>query len=609
MLSPTLPPKIEAALAREDQPRSRTDSNTSTSSTDKKVKSHVSATSSSLKPIPGDRKVLTPDLKAKPVTKSIPKPSLASSAVFKSELKKEATAKSDSPIRKISDEHRNKSNADDDVKSRTSTAGKAALEPEKESWILRLKYGKKRRQHIERILRLPPKPARDPPKPKPSQALEDASRARASSGASQPTERRDRTELSSKSKESGLSKGDARKTVGTPLMAAKKTVPSSDRAGKSLATPEKRSRTDDGDYSHSVKRQKLPANLDLEKHPRTPVQPPLISPSIQKSTGSLKSAAHLTPRDSHLKGAAMSRTASNETTVSTPGNRSYLTPQPKSGGVKGPTSAPLNSRGIEQGSLRALSRSYNELGRKLKKENEKIYKDLPKGQHMSETDRKRMALLGLECILSYMLAYAIEDTRRKLIREPAEIDGSWNSMLPLFRYMGNSTKHFRHLEGLRYHCGVAICARIQAVIAEKFARPSSSTAPPSSQEGRDKSDSPHSTSTHDPFTAPTTSAKLMETHATTWKDLTDFQREAASKLPVEELMAKFPKTWEKRAIGVRESGWESLTGRDGEPSCTGKFWLPIAVDSSTLQAARFGIGLLREWVKNDGLAYEVQVKL
>jgi hypothetical protein len=605
MLSPTLPPNIEAALAREDQPRSRTDSNTSTSSMEKRLKSQVTTAATSLKPPPADRKAHTPDLKPKSVSKPIPKPSLAGSNVFKSDLKKEVAVKTEPAMRKVSDEHKSKPVDKEEMKPRPPFTADA--EPDKESLILRLKYGKKRRQQIEWILRLPPKPSRDSSKLKQSQAIEDSRRARASSSVSQSMERRDRLEVHSKGKEIGATKADARKTVNSPTVTAKKTVPASDRPAKDHTTPEKRSRPDQSDSAPSAKRQKLPANLEVEKNPRTPIQPPLISPSLQKSGGSLKPAAHLTPRDSHLKGTAMSRTASNETTVSTPGNRSYLTPQPRTGG-KGPTSAP--GRAAELSSLTALSKSFNDLGRKLKRENEKIHKDLPKGQQMSETDRKRMAVLGLECILSYMFAYGIEDVRRKLDRRPAEIESSWTSMLPLFRHLGSSTKYFKHLEGLRYHCGVSICARIEAVIAERFTRSTSSAPPPSSShEGRDKSDSPHSTSTQDPFTTPSTSAKLMELHATTWKDLADFQREAASKLPVDEIRDEYPNTWRKRAKGARESGLESLKKTDGELTCQGQFWLPVGVDTSTVQAARFGIALLKEWVEKDGLGYEVQVKL
>jgi hypothetical protein len=604
MLSPTLPPNIEAALAREDQPRSRTESNTSTSSAEKKVKTQLTSAATSLKASPPERKALTPDLKAKSITKSIPKPSLASSAMFKSDLKRDSSVKAESPARKISDEHKSKRSYEDEVESRTSTT-KAAPESEKQSLILRMKYGRKHRQRIEWILRLPPKPSRDGSKLKQSQALDDAERARASSGFSQSAERRERPETSSaKSKEIGAPKTDAKKIVNAPAAAAKKTVPSSDRLGKDLVTPEKRSRTDESDSAPSAKRHKLPATLDVEKHPRTPIRPPLISPSIHKSGGS---AAHITPRDSHLKGAAMSRTASNETTVSTPGNRSYLTPQPKVGGAKPPTSAPSSHRAAELASLTAKSKLFNELGKKLKRENEKIhkdYKDSSSGQPMSETDRKRRALLGLECILSYMLAYGMEDAQRKLNRSSSELERSWLTVLPLFHHLGSSTRYFQHLEGLRYHCGVAICARIQAVIAERFSRLSG--GPPSSQEHRDKSDSPHS---QDPFNAPNASSKLMEYHVTSWKNLTDYQREAGSKLPVEVIQSQFPHTWKARAGGPRDSTFETLISKDGDVNCQGKFWLPVAVDTSTIQAARFGIELLKEWVKNDKLDYEVQVKL
>jgi len=592
MLSPTLPEKIEDALAREAKSRSRTDSNTSSSSSEKKVKGHVTSAATAVKaPLPTRKE--TPDLKTKSVVKPPTKPAPPISSMARSDLHKEIAAKSDSPARKASGDHEKKKIDVEESKTHPSMApSKAAPGPEKQRLIVRLKYGKKRRVQVERILKLPPRPK---PKPIPSMAVDrsDPERARASSGASQ----QGRPKTTSQGKE-----------IDSPKQVAKKTVPPSHRSAKDLTTPEKRIRPDDIDNAPPAKRQKLPPNLDLEKNPRTPNQPSILSPSIQKSGGSIKSAAHLTPRDGQLKGANMVRSISNETPVSTPGKRAYLTPLPKAG-ERATTSAPMNGKAAESTALLNLSKQFNDLGRKLKHGNQAIL-GKPKDQ-ITEVDRKKAALLGLECIMAYMLAYALGDARGRLDRRAAEIESTWLTLLPLFRFMGRSSQPFRHLEGLRYNLGVAICARIQAVLADRMARPTSSSAaaPSSSQETRDKSDSPHSLH-QDPFSnTSVTSTKQTETASDNFKALTEFFREAGSKLPLEEIISSFPKTWEKRTTGARESGWEALVTKDGEASLGGKFFLPIGVDSTSIQAVRFGVRVLKEWVEKEGLEYEVQVKL
>ncbi|KAF2432201.1 hypothetical protein EJ08DRAFT_138265 [Tothia fuscella] len=601
MLSPTLPPNIEAALAKEKSPRSRADSNASSSSAnDKKLKKPPTSSATSSKPSSQERidKQGTPKLSTKPV------PALGAI----SNMRKEAMARSESPIRKVSDELKIKKKDDDEASSRPKLPKVSPAEEElPEKLVVKLKYGRKNKMQIERYLKLPPRPTRDPAKLAHLQSLKvdhgEGSRVRSSSTASQQ-----RVEPSIKSKEAATLTRDP----------AKKTLLPSERPSKSSSTPdkvEKRSRQDDNEHAPAPKRQKIPANLDIDKNPKTPNRAPLISPSFQKSGGSMKSNAHLTPRADHLKSTAMSRSISNETPVATPGGKPP-NPTPLPRGEKGPTSVPVNGKAAESHVLNKLSQHFNNLGRKLKHANQAITSK--SRDQITDADRKKAACLGLECILSYMLAYALVDAARKIDRRSAEIDSTWVTLLPLFKHLGISTRAFQHLEGLRYHLGIAICARIQAVCADRSSRSSTSSSapqPPISQTqsqdvvgGRDKSDSPN-----DPFSSSTPASasaitKNQEISGENFKFLLEFSREASSKLSIEDIISGFPKTWGKKATGLRESGVETLL-RDGIADCKGKFWLPIGIDTQPVQAVRFGLQALGEWVKKEGLVYEVQVKL
>jgi hypothetical protein len=587
MLSPTLPPKIEAELEREAKTRSRAESNTSSSSSnDKRVKSSVTSAVNSIKwtPPKREREEALAKLPAKPT------PTI-------SNIRKEAHGKSESPARKVSDEVKvKKSDADETERFAKKTD---LVEPEdaddcprpRPKLIVRIKYGKKNKMQVERYLRLSPRPSREPVRPKQSQSLDvdrsDIGRARARS--------REQPDVG-RSKEQVVSRETA-----------KKTVPTSDRPVKQLQTPgknEKRSRPEDNNSAPTAKRQKIPASLDVDKNPQTPNRAPLISPSFQKSGSSIKSGAHLTPRADHIRSTAMSRSGSNESVATPGGKRSYPTPVARAG-EKGPTSTPTSGRAADYQALLAQSKHFNELGRKLKHSNQAIM--AKSRDQISEADRKRAACLGLECILSYMLAYGLVDAGRKIDRRSAEIETTWLTLLPLFKHLGGSTKASGSLEGLRLHLGVTITARIQSVLADRIGRVNSAsmTAPTpasTSHEGRDKSDSPN-----DPFTTSAASTKDQTMLAENYTQLGKIVRDARSKLPVKDIISAFPKTWEKGATGATD-GEETLL-KEGSVDCKGKFWLPVGIDTTPVQAVRFGLCALEEWVKRERLEYEVQVKL
>jgi hypothetical protein len=375
-------------------------------------------------------------------------------------------------------------------------------------------------------------------------------------------------------------------------------------------TPEKRPRKDDLEPPLSVKKQKLPASLDLEKerNPRTPISSAIPSPAIQKSGGSLKDSITVTPKGVPLKAVAMARSASAETPVSTPGGKqSHFNPSgvSKSGGITGkaggPTSAPAAATGLKAEQLRLLndhSTKYNQLGRKLKHANQDL-NSKPNDQK-TEPERIRMALLGIECILAYMLAYTLGDARRKLEGKSAEIETSWRTLLPLFRHMRSFVVRYKPLDGLWNYLGVAINARISAVATDRLSR--SSTAPFAA------ADSPQSAIESGVGIPIATVAENTKVVVEAFRTLTDCAREAASKLPVEDIMTTFPATWASRSVGARESTWESLIDAGGRVDVKGKYWVPLGVDSSPVQAVRFGVEIIKEWIRVQELGYEPRIR-
>jgi hypothetical protein len=378
----------------------------------------------------------------------------------------------------------------------------------------------------------------------------------------------------------------------------------------STKTPEKRARHEDPEPVPVSKKQKVPSSLDLdkEKNPRTPIASAIPSPALQKSGGSLRDSITVTPRQGHLKAVAMARSASADSPVATPNGKlnSQGTPQPPAASrptSKGPTSAPISGpRKAQAESLQELSAKYNKLGRDLKHENQDINK---KTGERTVPELKRMALLGMECIMSYMLAYSLGDASRELQNKPAEIDASWVSLLPLFKHMRHFMRRYEPLLGLHNYLGIAINARIASVAGERSLRLSHLPWPADSPQSTNSSTSqPRSGSGAHP------SAQEIQRYFDAVSAMTECTRAAVSTFPAEVVQTRFPATWAARDTGRRGQLTEPLLDeKSGEASLRGSYWVPVGVDSAPVQAVRFGVQVLREWIREGELGYEPRIRI
>jgi hypothetical protein len=265
----------------------------------------------------------------------------------------------------------------------------------------------------------------------------------------------------------------------------------------------------------------------------------------------------------------------------------------RSGIGRGPTSAPYSgARAAELKFLSEQSQKYNKMGRNLKHENQDI-NNKPKDQQ-TEPERKRMALLGLECILAYMLAYSLGDSRRRLEGNSAEIETSWRTLLPLFKYMRSFVAKYKPLDGLHNYLGLVINARISTVVTDRLSR--SANAPVAA-------DSPQSAiETSNPV------AENTKIAIESFRAMTDCNRDATSRLPIEDIMNNFPTTWASRATGTRDPTLEALVSANGDAQLKGKYWLPIGIDTSPVQAVRFGMQIIKEWILIEELGYEPRIR-
>ncbi|KAK7524794.1 hypothetical protein IWZ03DRAFT_33523 [Phyllosticta citriasiana] len=431
--------------------------------------------------------------------------------------------------------------------------------------IVTLRYGRKRRQDVERYLRLPPNRKN---RPKEHGVAEDSE--------SEKPRKADYV----KTKEP-LSKEAPRKAI--------------------AQAAEKRPRgADDGHLeARPPKRPRAPSNLDLDKKPWTPIPPSQQSPSLSQKSSAQKNQ-YLTPRK-ELKAASMIRSVSNESNgiVVTPG-QAASTPSD----IKGPTTS-VNGKASEAQIWGTHSKRLNELGRRIKHETQALSQPVGK-QAPPLKDRKRAAVMSIECILTYMAAYFCQDYRVHLLNHP-NTNENWRTMLPLFRYFKSGCQSFPVLEGLRLQLGAIISHRVATVVAQQSA---SSTG----HDGEKDKESQGSSFGGPGSTIHMSADKALAVMSENVKFLGTMLGESRGKLSIDDLIDHFPRTWDGRTRQndpdsgpnvLDMSKWEQLPPGNLE----GPYFLPLGVETTPVQAVRMGLVFLDEWMKREGVDYKLQLKL
>ncbi|MBE7180651.1 MAG: hypothetical protein INR71_05470, partial [Terriglobus roseus] len=453
----------------------------------------------------------------------------------------------------------------------------------RQRFIVKLKYGKRHRKVVEQILRLPSKNSRGVPQARSESAT------RMEKSASQDTHRSD--------VKVPVTSHPLKTTIGKerePPKIRKEIV----NNGKST-TEKRKHQDDDARDQQGPKRQKALSGADSDKQPSTPLPAHAYSPSVgpqsAKSSAQKVDRLSATPRKD-LRAVQMQRSTSGDSHVRTP-QASGSTPGPR------PTSA-HNGRATEVEQWSALSKKYNDLGRKIKYEAQaSAGKSNP-----SNADRKRSAVLALQCILSYVLAYHCQDTSSRLRHHACSLENTWISLLPMWGTFQRICQPFPQLDGLRFYLGVVIRNAIGLIMADRIniakkAGADQPDAAPLSRHG--SSDAP----------TPTPSASGSSASGVPPADwIRDniiesgrCSREAAIKLSLKDLIAAFPATWAGSAPDAERPHVGSLD-RDQDALLGGKYWLPLSADTTPVQGVRFGLRLLQEWAAKEGLDMEFALK-
>lgn len=177
------------------------------------------------------------------------------------------------------------------------------------------------------------------------------------------------------------------------------------------------------------------------------------------------------------------------------------------------------------------------------------------------------------------------DYKSHLQHHQSDLNNSWRTLFPLFRFFKNNCQEFPHLEGLRLQLGAIICARIATIVAQR--------PPPSASDDKNG----------------LTNDKAISIMGENIQTMATLVAESRSKLPFDTIISTYQKTWDGRARGV-DAECDPRSWEKHEPcSLEGSYSLPLGADTSPVQAVRMGIIFLDEWMSKENVDYKMQLKL
>jgi hypothetical protein len=370
---------------------------------------------------------------------------------------------------------------------------------------------------------------------------------------------------------------------------------------------EKRPRAMENDDMHepSSKRPKAAMKTTISDKPGTPVSATFKSPTTQQQPGTAKPLFSTPKREA--KGNAVCRPESGDSEGKTP---LRSTSKFVSGGVEKSTkvSPPASSDGQaswardnERRAWRDEFQKYASLGRELKHEADRHTRSNAAKENATAADGKLAATTAVEAILCFILAFIADDRSKALARQVGD-SSTWRSILAYWRVVKMTTASYPHLHGLCLLLGAISHDTIHALDLERLAvcsLPGEHSPVPTPGSDGNTVTSDESKRHRKEF------LELKSRLPEYYKEARRLWLEGGRELPDDILMQEFPVTWSKRSRNFADRGRERL--RVGDYS--GDFFLPLGRTTTPLEAVRFGVSILDEWCKREGLEFEARLAL
>jgi hypothetical protein len=200
---------------------------------------------------------------------------------------------------------------------------------------------------------------------------------------------------------------------------------------------------------------------------------------------------------------------------------------------------------------------------------------------------------------AYMAAYSAQDLSLNMRGRAGEVEHTWKTLLPLCISYARTTKDLQHLDGLRSYLSSVIASAICTHVSQRCTNPKTH-------------DSPQDASSHITTNNAETVRQqnsLAENFALLSDHTIKMQRhynDARIALPMEDLQSQYKKTYaarESNAKLAREP--EKVSGA----KMSGPYFLPLGIDTTPIQAVRFGLKFLAEYCEREDIKYQLRVNL
>ncbi|KAI9799542.1 MAG: hypothetical protein M1825_004468 [Sarcosagium campestre] len=453
--------------------------------------------------------------------------------------------------------------------------------------VVKLKYGRSNRKAVQRLLNMKPSPKK----------TDRAEKILASDGKLRVQE-----DVNLKDRQKDKDKETSRSQVGD----ADKSRPQK--------TGDKRPRLAEVEHGGDapLKRQRVPESLDTSKRPMTPIPAAFKSPALSNPPSVQKSRGTTPMKD--VKGAAMRRIDSSESFARTPlASRAEVNESPNGlgksdGKAKAQAQVADGEKGKEAEAWRHENKKLSELARSIKHEAQKILIPLGDGEILEDHLARKGAVIYLESVLCYFLAFAADDEARRLTRPGSASNAwrtvSWRTLLPLWEFVERKCRQYSALHGLCLQLG-ALCR--EAIHSHDMDRFHTEPLPDIAAASRADEAVPPTPGAFSDSNGSEKDGKAAayKRNYVRWKaemmsnsqELRRLWVAGIAALPAEDLRLSFPRSWAKAS--------KAPPARSSERVAPGKYrggyYLPLSSVTPAVEAVRAATALLKEWCKGEGV--------
>lgn len=196
-----------------------------------------------------------------------------------------------------------------------------------------------------------------------------------------------------------------------------------------------------------------------------------------------------------------------------------------------------------------------------------------------------------------MAAYSAQDLSLNLRGRAGEVEQTWKTLLPLCLSYSRCTKDHQHLDGLRSYLSSIIASAICTHVSQRCQNAKSAVSHDSPQDAANNADV---TRQHNSLAE---NFALLADHTI---KMNRHYQDARIALPIEDLQILYKKTYAAREANARLAREpEKISGA----RMSGPYFLPLATDTTPIQAVRFGLKFLSEYCEKEGLEYRLRINL